>query len=127
MFVVRVDDRFAMAVFPVEWQVDLEKLIGMLQVEEIRPATFREVERLFPDYDPDAVSPFTNLSQLRTCLDVSLLENESIAFQIGTRRHILRFEIEDFALLSCPCLGDFSSTAPNGDFFIDRHPSEFLV
>jgi prolyl-tRNA editing enzyme YbaK/EbsC (Cys-tRNA(Pro) deacylase) len=107
VLILRADDCFVMAVFPVDWQVDLEKLKEMLKVKEIRPATSREVERLFPDFDSDAVPPFGNLCQLRTCLDVSLLENESIAFQIGTRRHILRIKIADFARLSRPCVGDF--------------------
>jgi Ala-tRNA(Pro) deacylase len=107
VLILRTDDRFVMAVIPVEWQIDPEKLRGMLQVEEIRQANSREVERLFPDYDPDAIPPFGNLSQVRTCLDVSLLENESIALQVGTRRHILRLKIADFARLSCPCVGDF--------------------
>jgi Ala-tRNA(Pro) deacylase len=105
--ILKANGRFVMAVLPVDWRIDPEKLKEMLRVKEIRPATAREVERLFPDYDPDAIPPFGNLCRLRTCLDIALLENESIAFQVGSRRQILRIKLADFARLVCPCVGDF--------------------
>lgn len=100
--VVRVDDRYAMAVLPASQMVHLGHLKKALSAEHAELATESEVERLFPDCERGAVPPFGNLYDLEVYVAEELAEDEEIAFSAGTHKELFRMAYRDYKRLVHP-------------------------
>lgn len=100
--VLKVDDRFALAVLPASARVDLGSLQASLQAREIRLATEFEFTGLFPDCEVGAMPPFGNLYGLAVYVEESLTRDAEIVFNAGTHQDTVRMKYADFARLAQP-------------------------
>jgi Ala-tRNA(Pro) deacylase len=73
----------------------------------VRLATEDEIIVLFPDCELGAMPPFGNLYGLPVYVDQSLMEDEEIVFQAGTRSDAIRMRYWDFAALVFPVVMEF--------------------
>jgi Ala-tRNA(Pro) deacylase len=107
---VKVGERFVMAVLPANWKVDLKRLKEVFQTSHVRLATEEEFKALFPDCDIGAMPPFGNLYGLEVYVDQSLTADEEIVFQAGTHVDAVKLRYEDFARLVRPTVAEFHQT-----------------
>lgn len=100
--IVKVDDRFAMAVLPASFRVHLGHLKKALSAEQVELATEQEFEKLFPDCERGAMPPFGNLYDMDVYVAKELAEDEEIAFSAGSHDEIIRMSYNDFENLVGP-------------------------
>lgn len=105
--IVKVQERFVMAVLPASWNVDLHRLRTVFATHQVRLATEDEIKGLFPDCELGAMPPFGNLYGLPVYVDQSLTEDEEIVFQAGTHSEAIRMRYWDFAALVFPVVTEF--------------------
>jgi Ala-tRNA(Pro) deacylase len=103
--IVKVGERFVMAVVPAPARVDVHKVAPG---ERAAIATEEEFVRLFPQCEPGAMPPFGNLFGLPVYVDRSLTREERIVFQAGSHTETVRMRYTDFARLVQPAVGDFT-------------------
>ena len=106
--VVKLDGELAMAVLPATASVDfglLEEVSGAQTGELAREGDFRD---RFAECELGAMPPFGNLYGLDVYADSRLAEDETIAFNAGTHKELVRLAYEDFARLVKPKVGRFS-------------------
>ena len=120
--VVKADGRFALAVLPASFRLDLGKLKEDLAAKEIRLATELEFGSLFPDCEVGAMPPFGNLYGVPLFCDESLTRDEEIVFNAGTHQETVRMTYANFARLAHPQVFDFARRK-NGhpDFTEEEH------
>lgn len=107
--IFKAGDRFIMAVLPASSMVDMEKFKVALNEKDIRLATEKEFQGLFPDSEPGAEPPFGNLYKIDTIVDKTLAEDESIYFNAGNHYEAVEMYYKDYARLVKPKVADFSS------------------
>lgn len=114
---VKVGERFVMAVLPANWKVDLKRLSDSFQTPHVRLATEEEFTGLFPDCELGAMPPFGNLYGLEVYVDQALTVDEEIVFQAGTRYEAVKLRYQDFANLVHPVVAEFhvASLGPKTD------------
>jgi len=100
--VVWGDNGFAMLVLPANMVIDFQELRTALDLTHVRLATENELGELFPDCDLGAMPPFGALYKMPVFIDSSLLRDESIAFNAGTHRDVIRMKMEDYKRLASP-------------------------
>ena len=122
---VKAGDRFMLSVLPCTSRVDLGRLAMLVErpASEVRLATAEELVGIFLDCEPGVVPPFGKLYDLRTIIDVSLLEQGDLVF-VGNMRHEgLRMRASDYVAIEEPMIGSFAvrigeatgATVPIGD------------
>lgn len=104
---LKVKDSFMKVVLPVHGLIDMERMKEALRTRQVRPATSEELRNLFPGCEPEAIPPFDKGEDLPTYLDLTLLEEEEIAFAVGNRRQIVKMKTDDFTGRLMLCLADF--------------------
>jgi len=105
---VKLDGELAMAVLPATASVDfglLEEVSGAQTAELAREGDFRD---RFAECELGAMPPFGNLYGLDVYADRRLAEDETIAFNAGTHKELVKLAYEDFARLVKPKVGRFS-------------------
>lgn len=105
--IVKVEQRFVMAVLPASWQVDLHRLREVFATPHVRLATEDEFKDLFPDCEVGAMPPFGILYGLPVYVDRALTEDEEIVFQAGTHSEAIRMRYADFAALALPVVAEY--------------------
>ncbi len=105
--IMKVEERFVMAVLPASWQIDLHRLREVFLTRRVRLATEDEFKGLFPDCEVGAMPPFGILYGLPVYVDQSLTEDEQILFQAGTHSEAIRMRYQDFAALVFPVVAEF--------------------
>lgn len=100
--IVRIDDRFAMAVLPASYRVHLGHLKVEVAASHAELATETEVENLFPDCERGAMPPFGNLYDLDVYVAEQLTEDEEIAFSAGSHTELVKMSYKDFESLVKP-------------------------
>ena len=100
--IVKIDDRFAMAVLPASYRVHLGHFKAALSASHVELATETEVENLFPDCEKGAMPPFGNLYNLDVYVAQQLTEDEEIAFSAGSHTEVVRMSYKDFERLVMP-------------------------
>ncbi len=100
--IVKIDDRFAMAVLPAAYRVHLGHLKVAVSASHVELATETEVEDLFPDCEKGAMPPFGNLYDMEVYVAEQLTEDEEIAFSAGSHTELIRFTYKDFDRLVMP-------------------------
>ncbi len=100
--IVRIDDKFAMAVLPASYRVHLGHLKVSASASHVELATETEVENLFPDCEKGAMPPFGNLYDIDVYVAEQLTEDEEIAFSAGLHTEVVRMSYKDFDKLVSP-------------------------
>ena len=100
--IVRIDDKFAMAVLPASSRVHLSHLKVAVSASHVELATEAEVENLFPDCEMGAMPPFGNLYDINVYVAEQLTEDEEIAFSAGSHTEVVRMSYKDFDKLVMP-------------------------
>ncbi len=109
--IVKIDGKFAMAVLPASHTLDIFLLKEAAHAEDVHLATETQFLELFPDCEPGAMPPMGNLYGLPVYVCNSLAEDETIAFNAGSHRELVRMHYADFARLAQPVVANFSSKA----------------
>lgn len=107
--IIKVGDRFAMAVLPAHRKVVLRDLVELTGQEEVRFATEEEFAGLFPDCEVGAMPPFGNLYGLEVYVAPALAASEHIAFNGGSHTEVIRMTWADFARLVQPRVASFTT------------------
>jgi Ala-tRNA(Pro) deacylase len=100
--IVRIDDKFAMAVLPASCRGHLGHLKVAVSASHVELATETEVENLFPDCERGAMPPFGNLYDMDVYVAEQLTEDDEIAFSAGSHTEVVRMSYEDFERLVMP-------------------------
>lgn len=103
------DGRAILAVVPASSLVDLDRLREVAGAKDIRLASEREFERLYPDCEIGAMPPLGPLYGQEVFVDASLAagdENE-IVFDAGSHSDAVKVRYEDFARVVRPTVGEF--------------------
>jgi Ala-tRNA(Pro) deacylase len=106
--IVKLDGKMAMAVLPANYAVDLDLLQLETGTADAELATEQEFAPLFPDCEPGAMPPFGNLYGMQVFVEQSLAANESIAFNSGTHRELVKMPYRDFERLVEPVVIKFA-------------------
>ncbi len=105
--IVKVDGKLGMCVLPAIHVIDFAKLKAALKAKDVHLETESKVAMLFPTYEVGAMPPFGHLAGLTVYLDKSLEENDTVAFNAGSHREMLRIKFKDYLRLVKPTLIDF--------------------
>ncbi len=100
--IVKMDDKFAMAVLPASRRVDLDHLKSAVGASEVVLASESEFKSLFPDCEVGAMPPFGNLYDMGVYVSEQLTDDEDIAFNAGSHTELVRMSYQDFANLVTP-------------------------
>lgn len=106
--VVNADGKSILCVLPSTRRIDFEKLKKAFSFKEVLLANEGEVGSLFPKCEVGAMPPFGRLAGIPVYVDISLSENEAVAFNAGTHTDLLKIKFKDFMRLTQPIFGDFS-------------------
>jgi Ala-tRNA(Pro) deacylase len=106
--IVKLDGRFAMAVLPAPYSVDLEQLRDLTGSIHVELAGEEEFTRLFPGCEVGALPPFGNLFGLEVYVASDLAQDEWIAFSAGSHTQLIRMRYADFERLVQPMVLEFA-------------------
>jgi Ala-tRNA(Pro) deacylase len=109
--ILKVDDRFVLAVLPAPRKVDTEQLQTQLGARNVRMAHESEFASLFPGCETGAMPPFGNLYGVDVYVDRSLTRDEEIVFNAGSHVEAIRMKYKDFERLVGPTVADFAAAA----------------
>ena len=105
---VEIDGELAMTVIPSNHRVIMDDLCTLAGTEDVRLAREEEFEHIFPDCEPGAMPPFSNLYDLSVYVSPDLADESEIAFNAGTHTEIIRMMFHDFDLLVHPTVARFT-------------------
>jgi Ala-tRNA(Pro) deacylase len=100
--IVKIDDKFAMAVLPASRRVNLLHLQEAIGADEVTLSSETEFNELFPDCEVGAMPPFGNLYNMGVYVAEQLTEDEEIAFNAGSHSELVKMSYSDFANLVTP-------------------------
>ena len=100
--IVKIDDKFAMAVLPASRRVNLRHMQEAIGADEVTLSSEDEFNELFPDCEVGAMPPFGNLYNMGVYVAEQLTEDEEIAFNAGTHSELVKMSYNDFANLVTP-------------------------
>jgi Ala-tRNA(Pro) deacylase len=100
--IVKIDDKFAMAVLPASRRVDLRHLQEAIGADEVTLSSETEFNELFPDCEVGAMPPFGNLYDMDVYVADQLTEDDEIAFNAGSHSELVKMSYKDFAHLVTP-------------------------
>ncbi len=103
-----VDDGFVLAVLPATHHVDLARAQQFMGAEHVDLATEHECGRHFRDCELGAMPPFGMQYGIRTMIDRSLVEEDSIVFESNKHNEAIRMQMNDFLALEDPIVANFS-------------------
>jgi Ala-tRNA(Pro) deacylase len=105
--IVKLDGKFAMAVLPSKYHVNLEQLRTASKSGSVELAAEGEFAQQFPGCDEGAMPPFGNLYGMPVYVDASLAEDEEIAFNACTHTELVQLAYKDFQALVKPVVTTF--------------------
>ncbi len=100
--IVKIDDKFAMAVLPASRRVNLRHLQEAIGADEVTLSSETEFNKLFPDCEVGAMPPFGNLYDMGVYVAEQLTEDDEIAFNAGSHSELVKMSYNDFANLVTP-------------------------
>lgn len=106
--VVQAGKEYYLAVMPASSHIQLGKLSQVIG-RPARLAGEREFHSLFPDCELGAMPPLGELYGLPVYVDESLIADNEIVFNAGTRRDAVRMNLADFMRLAKPLACSFAS------------------
>lgn len=105
--IVKIDDRFAMAVLPASFLVDIGHLKAAVSADHVRLASEDEFASLFPDCEMGAMPPFGNLYGMDEIISEELTKDDEIVFNAGTHTDLIKMKFSDFEKLVHPRIVNF--------------------
>jgi len=106
------DDRPILAVVPASSRVDLERLGDIVGTRDVRLASEREFEPLYPDCETGAMPPLGPLYGQAVFVDRTLADERDIVFEAGSHTEAVKMKYDDFARVVRPTVGDFGRSQP---------------
>lgn len=100
--IMKIDGELKMVVLPSTHQVDFKQIKHALNANEVKLATETEFKDQFPDCEIGAMPPFGNLYDMETIVAESLTEDETIAFNAGTHKELVKIMYRDYEELVAP-------------------------
>jgi Ala-tRNA(Pro) deacylase len=101
------EKKFILGLVAADRKIDLNRLASIVGTSELKLASPEEVLEK-TGCKIGSVHPFGNLYQLETYMDESVLENETVEFNIGLHTHSVRMKMKDFVNLVKPVIEKFS-------------------
>lgn len=113
VIVVHSEEGYAMAVLPADRIADLEELRHALGTRSLRLATEGELQEMFPQCELGAMPPFGNgtLYDHPVWVDGLLLAEETISFNAGTHRDVVKMNTEEWERMVRPTVMAFAHAA----------------
>lgn len=74
----------ALAVLPATGSIDIDRVKQALNTRHVSLATRDEIERDYPEFDPDALPPIASLVHTPLVVDPAVLERENVVISSGT-------------------------------------------
>lgn len=99
---IKLDGDMAMAVLPASYSVDFDQLRKATGAGDVELASEDEFESLFPGCELGAMPPFGSLYDMQTFMDVSLSDDEEIAFNAGSHTELIKLSFTDYRNLEEP-------------------------
>ncbi len=99
--VLKANRQYYLFVLPADKRINWKLVKEILKVKEIRFATEEEAEEV-TKVKMGSVPPFGNVLNLPTYFDISLLENEFLNFNPGSRIHSIQMKSEDLVSIVKP-------------------------
>jgi Ala-tRNA(Pro) deacylase len=99
---VKADKGYVLAVLPAIHLVNFSALKKVAKCKSAKLAGENEIEKLFPDIEIGAMSPFGNLYELPVFVDAILREDPEIVFNAGTHKDTIKMKYKDFEKLLKP-------------------------
>jgi|SRR5581483_1361259 len=99
---VFLDGVLTMVVAPASYHVDLAMLKAATGAATVSVASEAEFRDRFPGCETGAMPPFGHLYGLPVFADERLTREESISFNAGSHRELIRMSWKDFARLAQP-------------------------
>ncbi len=106
--IIKIDGKMAMTVLPASYQVDFGLLREAIGADHVTLAHEREFSDLFPQCELGAMPPFGNLYGMPVYVARTLTEDDTIAFNAGTHRELIRLPYAEYARLVQPTVITFS-------------------
>jgi Ala-tRNA(Pro) deacylase len=100
--ILRMQDKYMMAVLPASQHVDLRALRTALGAADVHIAHEADFEALFPGCELGAMPPFGNLYGMPVLCDTSLRQDKRIAFNAGSHRELIQMDFDDYLDLVMP-------------------------
>jgi Ala-tRNA(Pro) deacylase len=101
------DARPILAVVPAPSLVDFDRLRAIAGAREIRLASEREFDRLYPDCEVGAMPPLGPLYGQQVFVDRALAGDGEIVFDAGSHSEAVKMKYDDFVRVVRPTVGDF--------------------
>jgi Ala-tRNA(Pro) deacylase len=101
------DDRPILAVLPASRVVDFDRLREVAGARDVRLASERELESLYPDCELGAMPPLGPLYGQPVFVDRALAGGSEIVFDAGSHSDAVRVRYDDFTRVVQPIVADF--------------------
>jgi Ala-tRNA(Pro) deacylase len=102
---LRIGERYCIAVIPASQQLDLQKVREVVG-GPARLATEREMADEYDQFELGAIPPFGPLLSAQEILDRRLLDHEVIVGSAGDHRHSIRIDPNALVQVASPTLAD---------------------
>jgi Ala-tRNA(Pro) deacylase len=111
--VVHANFGYAMTILPANRRVDLDALRDAFGTQTLRLATESELAELFPGCELGTMPPLGNglLFEMPVYVDGRLAAEETIAFNAGTHRDVIRMPYKEFTRMVNPVVMEFAARA----------------
>ena len=104
------DGEYILSVIPAPNRVDLSRVVDVLMASEVRLAGEDEMASVFNGCELGAEPPIGPLFGLKTLVDYTLMEEDSLIFQAGSHTRCVRISRVDFERITDPSYGDIIET-----------------
>ena len=106
--ILKVDGKMMMAVLPANYKVDFTLLKNAIGADKVILADEQDFMDQFPECEIGAMPPFGNLYNMDVLVAESLSEDDSIAFNAGSHRELVKMGYKDFEKLVNPRIVKYS-------------------
>lgn len=106
--VILADGRPVELILPASRHVNLDKVRGFLQAQEVRLASEQEMHEHFPDCEVGALPALRHWPGVDVIMDSSMRVKGDIIFQGGTHRDAIRMNFDQWFHIVDPRVEDFS-------------------
>ncbi|MGE5682856.1 MAG: aminoacyl-tRNA deacylase [Bacillota bacterium] len=105
---VKINGKFAMAVLPAKYLVDIDLLKDATGTDDVELAGEKEFKDLFPECEIGAMPPFGNLYNMPVYVAEALSKDKEIAFNAGSHTELIKLSFEDFERMVKPRIVQFA-------------------
>ncbi|MGD9635762.1 MAG: aminoacyl-tRNA deacylase [Pirellulales bacterium] len=99
---------YVLAVLPADMTIDMKRAKALLAARRLELATELEIATFCTDCEFGALPPFGSRYGLKTIVDASLAQDETILFEGNTHHDAYRMRFDDFRRLENPEMASFA-------------------